>query len=266
MLVFVSWSGHRSKTVAEALESWLSQVIQAVEPWISVDIKKGARWGPEISERLEKSRVGIVCLTRENLESRWILFESGALSKTKDAQVCTFLVGIAPADVKPPLSHFQHTTTSREDVFRLLQTVNTAVANAGGRCLSDKILTTVFETNWPTLQARLKVALEMEAEIAAPVRTERELLDEILTTVRNIDRRAISIDKRPTQKAGDLARILRSSASIGALEDAMRKAADLGSEQKRHAYTSEGSADDSNACIFDDSGNCINQQHWGANE
>ncbi|HXQ39553.1 MAG TPA: hypothetical protein VN843_36480, partial [Anaerolineales bacterium] len=66
MLVFLSWSGHKSQIVAEGLQNWLSQVIQAVEPWLSADIDKGLRWGPEVANRLERSKVGIICLTREN--------------------------------------------------------------------------------------------------------------------------------------------------------------------------------------------------------
>src|SRR4051812_34315853 len=88
MLVFLSWSGQRSKAVAEELERWLRQVIQTVEPWISTDIDKGLRWGPELSDRLEGSKIGIICLTKDNLDTRWILFEAGALSKTKDTYVC----------------------------------------------------------------------------------------------------------------------------------------------------------------------------------
>ena len=53
MLVFISWSGKKSKSVANALESWLKKVIQAVEPWISADIEKGARWNPELSAKLD---------------------------------------------------------------------------------------------------------------------------------------------------------------------------------------------------------------------
>src|SRR5688572_19220319 len=109
MEVFLSWSGERSKAVAETLSVWLGQVIQAVDPWISSDIEKGARWNPEIAARLEQSRVGIICLTKENLDAKWILFESGALSKTKDAYVCTLLLDIDPSDVEQPLGQFQHT-------------------------------------------------------------------------------------------------------------------------------------------------------------
>ena len=155
MDLFLSWSGKRSKAVAEALKPWLRQVIQAVEPWISSDIDKGTRWSQKVADRLERSKVGIICLTPENLSSPWILFEAGALSKTKDAYVCTFLLDLSPEDVAQPLSQFQLTTPDKEDCRKLLGTINEAVRKAGERDLSDQVLDRVFETNWPGLEAVL---------------------------------------------------------------------------------------------------------------
>jgi hypothetical protein len=131
MQVFLSWSGERSKAVAQTFSKWIGQVIQAVDPWISLDIEKGTRWNPEIAVRLEESRVGIICLTKENLDARWILFESGALSKTKDAYLCTLLLDIDPSDVEQPLGQFQHTTRDKNDIRQLLGTINKAVEKEG---------------------------------------------------------------------------------------------------------------------------------------
>jgi hypothetical protein len=73
MKVFISWSGARSKAIAEILRQWLPGVIQAVKPYYSPDdISKGARWSSEIGKELEAARVGLICLTRENLEAPWI--------------------------------------------------------------------------------------------------------------------------------------------------------------------------------------------------
>jgi hypothetical protein len=61
MKIFVSWSGRRSKAVAELMSDWLKCVIQASQPWISTrDIDRGAIWFSEINDKLKDVSVGIV--------------------------------------------------------------------------------------------------------------------------------------------------------------------------------------------------------------
>ncbi|HHM2111315.1 TPA: toll-Interleukin receptor, partial [Klebsiella pneumoniae] len=61
MKVFISWSGQRSKAVAELFNDWLKCVIQASQPWISTrDIDRGAIWFSEINDKLKDVSVGIV--------------------------------------------------------------------------------------------------------------------------------------------------------------------------------------------------------------
>src|SRR6185437_3461921 len=126
--VFVSWSGRRSKSVAEALKDWLPSIIQVARPWVSAsDIEKGTRWSEGVSKALDAMKAGIVCLTPENLMAEWILFEAGALSKTSDpkTRVWTYLIGdLKPSDVKGPLSLFQATTAENEDTRKLIHSIN----------------------------------------------------------------------------------------------------------------------------------------------
>lgn len=197
MLVFISWSGQRSKVVAEALENWLAQVIQAVEPWISQDIDKGLRWGAEIADRLERSKVGIICLTKSNLESKWIHYEAGALSKTKDAYVCTLLLGIKHVEVEQPLAQFQHTTTEKEQIFKLLKTINQVVGTAGERVLPESRLREVFETYWPRLEEAFKESASLQESGASPSRSDSEMLQEVLEILRNQERRQPRPAKQP---------------------------------------------------------------------
>jgi TIR domain len=109
MELFLSWSGVRSRAVAESLHEWLPYVINAVEPWMSAsDIEVGARWSSDIATQLDETRYGVICLTRENLEAPWVLFEVGALSKTLSKTfVCPYLFGVEPTDLKGPLVQFQ---------------------------------------------------------------------------------------------------------------------------------------------------------------
>lgn len=81
MKVFLSWSGERSRLVATLLDEWLRCVLQAIRPWISTkDIDRGSLWFSEIQDQLQDVTTGIICLTQENKEKPWILFEAGALA------------------------------------------------------------------------------------------------------------------------------------------------------------------------------------------
>jgi TIR domain-containing protein len=211
--VFLSWSGNRSKAVAEGLGAWLAQVIQAVEPWISSGIEKGARWQSEIAERLDEAKVGIVCLTSSNLTAPWILFEAGALSKTKGSYVCTFLLDVTPADVEPPLSQFQHTLFTREDVLKLVRTINDAVKKSGDRSLTDQVLTKMFDTFWLQLESQF-VEIKNRQEARTTSRPERELLEEMLEILRSQDQRARK--ERDEEKAA-MARALARNWEFGIL-------------------------------------------------
>ena len=83
MKVFISWSGERSKQVAQLLDEWINCVIQAVDPYLSLNIDKGDVWLSSINDSLADTSVGIICLTKENLNKPWVLFEAGALAKGK---------------------------------------------------------------------------------------------------------------------------------------------------------------------------------------
>ena len=121
--VFISWSGEWSKAAAAALHNWLPMVVQSAKPWMSdEDIEKGSRSLVEIGKALEGVKVGIICLTPENLNRPWIVFEAGALSKTLDdkTRVCTYLLGdLRPEHVRAPLGMFQATRASKDDTRKL---------------------------------------------------------------------------------------------------------------------------------------------------
>ncbi len=182
MKVFLSWSGERAKLVAEALAEWLPCVIQALKPFVSTNIPKGQRSLEVIAGELEETRIGIVCVTPEEKRAPWILFEAGALSKTRTATfVCTYLIGMGNADLEPPLGQFQWTRAEKGDTFKLLQTINGAL---GDSKLTDAQLQLMFEKFWPDLDAKIRA---LPAPLTPRDETRRkpeDLLPEILETVR----------------------------------------------------------------------------------
>jgi hypothetical protein len=186
MDVFISWSGERSRVAAEALKDWLPMIINATKPFLSAnDIQKGTRWASELALKLQSARAGIICLTPENIHSDWVLFETGALSKTlEQTYVCPFLIGLEPSDVKGPLAQFQATKSTKSEVLKLVKTLNSAL---GDSTLGSEHIEKAFEVWWPMLDAQLK-ALPPEESKAHPHRPDRELIEEILSLVRNQNR------------------------------------------------------------------------------
>ena len=187
MKVFLSWSGQRSKEVANLLSDWLCCVIQASRPWISTrDLDRGSLWFGEINDQLKDTTVGIICLTQENKTRPWILFEAGALAKgLSTSRVCTLLVDLEPKDIEDPLAQFNHTFPTRESVLGLVKTLNSTLASNG---LDNRILEQVFNTYWPQFEQRFAGILSnTEAQPPSKPRPKEDVLGEILENTRMLN-------------------------------------------------------------------------------
>ncbi|MBW7475689.1 TIR domain-containing protein [Paenibacillus oenotherae] len=160
MKVFLSWSGDVSKKLATVFHDWLPSVIQSVEPYISSeDIDKGARWSQDVGKQLEETSYGIIFITPENISAPWINFEAGALSKAMDnSLVSPFLFQVKNSDLSGPLTQFQTTLFEKEEIKKLLFSVNKACRDGA---LSESRLVTVFEKWWPDLEQRLTEILPL---------------------------------------------------------------------------------------------------------
>ncbi len=189
MKVFISWSGNHSKKMGEAIRDWLPGVLQVVTPYFTPsDIEKGTRWSTDISKELEESQVGILCITRDNLHSDWILFEAGALSKRlQKSHVCPILFGITNTDLAGPLKQFQTTEFEKNDFLKLIHVINNQLAE---HKLPQKTLENVFDKWWPDLEVKIKEILDVIEVDDQPIRSDRELLEEILTLNRTAITRA----------------------------------------------------------------------------
>lgn len=172
MKVFISWSGESSKRVAKALRDWIPKVIQAVQPWLSVeDIPKGDRWNQYIDRWLKGTKFGLICLTPENLTQPWILFEAGALvNSVGQSRVRPYLFRVQPSGIELPLAQFQLTRAEKNDTQKLLRTINSAVAASGGRALTEKEFAAAFEKWWPEFEQRLEAIPHSPKQRRAPIR------------------------------------------------------------------------------------------------
>lgn len=176
MKIFISWSGHRSRDVAEELREWLPNVIQSAEPFISSeDIDAGRSWFTEIKSELDQCSFGIICLTKSNREAPWLLYEAGALAhKVERANLIPLMIDLTPSDFGTPLSLFQGCSLDKESFFRVVRAINDR-ADGG---LSETRLVRSFETWWPQLDNRLQ-------EVSANTYPDENVLEEVPETDRS---------------------------------------------------------------------------------
>lgn len=162
--VFISWSGELSKKLAEQIRDWLPDALHSVEPFYSQDdTRKGSHWFTEIAKQLEDANVGIICLTKYNLNKPWLLFEAGALSKNFDKSlVCPILFGIENQDVKGPLASFQTTKFNKPEFKKLFALINNT---CGEYKLDSDRMSKSFENWWPKLESKINEILEDSASI-----------------------------------------------------------------------------------------------------
>lgn len=184
MNVFISWSGKESKAYAVAIRQWLPNVIPALDPFYSPeDIKAGMRWSNEIAEKLQETKIGIICLTKDNLNAPWLMFEAGALSKQLEARVCPILFGLKPTDVQGPLTQFQINEFNAEGFYKVLVSINEQLPNP----LTIETLREAFQKWWMELETNISKAIPKDSSPnIKSTRTERDLIEEILIRIRNI--------------------------------------------------------------------------------
>jgi len=191
MKVFISWSGERSRSLGTALNNWLPSVLQYTQPWLSErDIAAGDRWGTEIGKKLEECNFGIICLTKDNLEAPWILFEAGAISKIVSASsVCPFLLDLDHTDISGPLSQYQAKKADKSGTLDLLKAIN-----AKHREPLELIrLNQIFDGMWSSLQSQISSIPKQKGD-AKPARAQVEVLEDLVMGIRGLDSRVANLE------------------------------------------------------------------------
>src|SRR5437588_232802 len=126
MNLFISWSKEKSRRVAMVLRDWIPLILPDISPSVSSeDISKGETWFTDVASALKRASFCIICVTRENKDSQWMHFEAGAISNSLiKSKICPLLIDIPPAQLTGPLAHFQVTTLSKEEMFKLFSTLD----------------------------------------------------------------------------------------------------------------------------------------------
>lgn len=159
--IFISWSGAASEGAAKALKKAIEAVFNGVEAWVSSeDIKLGEEWFGKLTGALADSRFAIVCLTRRNLASGWVMFETGAVAGTfrDKAKVVPVLLEGDTADLVDPLKRFNGTAFTEDGMRRLFESINLHL----GEPLSAESVHDLFRKRWKALKKAVDTALRTE--------------------------------------------------------------------------------------------------------
>lgn len=151
MKVFLAWSGSKSREVATALVTLLRDVIPSAKPWISTEnVQAREDWRQEISRNLNSADFGVVCFTRENRQSPWLLYEVGALAAR--SEVLPYLIDLRSVDVPPPVAHLTAAQADKDGTWTIIETINAGAARL--RLPKDKLRRN-FESHWVDFELAL---------------------------------------------------------------------------------------------------------------
>jgi len=180
MHVFISWSGERSKRAALGLKSLLDDMLgDTVNVFVSQHIKPGENWTRRLGEELDQSEYGVLCLTQENFQAPWLLFEAGAIAKKfGTAHIVPYLVDSLPDDLEgSPLAQFQFARADREGTYALVKGISEelTIPRAGQRL---ERLERYFDKFWPDLEETIK-NLPNPPQKGAAERSDREIIEKI---------------------------------------------------------------------------------------
>jgi len=186
MRLFISWSGDRSEALAKALYEWLPLVLHYTAPWLSKsDIKAGERWSLEVAKELEQANFGILCVTKDNLNSPWILFEAGALAKSmQDGRVIPLLLDLDFKEVSGPLAQFQAKKTEKDGIWELVTSLNKAAPTS----VPDPQLEKLFSALWDDLSEQIAQIPSSHVPEKSS-RPQGDILEELVSSVRNVEMR-----------------------------------------------------------------------------
>lgn len=127
--IFISWSGENSKEIAKALKEVLEEHIfngTGLECFVSdIDISSGDDWWNKIKRELTNCKLGIVCITKENIKAPWIFFESGAMI-ARNLKLIPLLVncGIHSLNNTPLSSKNMVDFYSQEKFLKMVRNIN----------------------------------------------------------------------------------------------------------------------------------------------
>jgi len=196
--VFISWAGERANAIGSGFHEFLPDVVNAVHPFMSgKNIDKGTRWSEVLSNSLQESACAIVCLTPDSIQSVWVAFEAGAISRAAGgidgarSRIWTYLSALQAPDLQlTPFAEYQATNATQDETFRLVRSINQLSPDPVSGDSLKRRFDAVFWPNFSKVLDQVRAMGEATTSLSSDPRSssEPEVLQEILRTLRAVQR------------------------------------------------------------------------------
>lgn len=158
MNVYVSYSGELSRDIASVIKECFPMIIQSLNVFVSAqDVKIGSFWRSELERTMEESECAIICITKENNNSPWLIFEAGMMAKK--TTLVPLLIDIGYQELNDPLAVFHATLLGKEGLYSIINLLNKKVSNK----LDSAILSETFEVMWPMINDKISNILSQHS-------------------------------------------------------------------------------------------------------
>ncbi|GEM_PF-3213088 len=159
MKIFFCWSGESSHKISLLFDDFLKAIFPFIETFISSEnIANGLMWNDILKKELKNCSIGILFITKQNINSPWINFEAGALSNSfVNSRVIPFLFGVEKSDIRFPLAMFQSCDANKDEIQKFFMSINNYSEEP---MIKESILIKNFESFWPNWENKLVILLD----------------------------------------------------------------------------------------------------------
>lgn len=202
-MVFISWAGEPSRQIGTALQQLIALTVQNAKPWMShEDILAGSDWSDEVRGHLKVATFGVLCLTPDNIDRPWVLYEAGAIGeKVGGSRVCPMIYGMSVDALRYPLKRFQAKPLTQPGVWDLVRAIH---QSTDPPLLTEAQLRVSFDAHWPAFELAIR---GVETTVPAPEPPDTaEVMRGIAQDLRLIKQAVETFGAIPVQRVFELGR------------------------------------------------------------
>jgi len=154
MQIYFSWAGETSYRVALSVRELINAIFPRLDLWVpSEDIQGGVRWSSKLTQYLDQSSIGVICVDPSNYLSRWVQFEAGAIAKSIEMDKIKLIrFQLNAENIRGPLAQFHSIGVDKNEILEFLELVR---SNIDHFTISYMELRANLDLNWSNFEGKL---------------------------------------------------------------------------------------------------------------